>query len=202
MRAIQRTSKAFHSGALPCFYLQAAISSRSLHTSLRNPIKMTDYILSPQGLSFRKIYKSSLIIWEKAEICRTINLVWYVLLKLRYCAEQLKTVIHKCCYCFIKELGSWFVLPLIYTVICLLSHRFCFASLRCCYPSQQAGSGSLASATQEKPDSPPTFVIIQHQPRRAIKGSRPARRNPVPRHKRGCSSWSLPLIARNSISFS
>ncbi len=78
MRAIQHTSKAFHSGALPCFYLRAAISSRRLHTSLRNPIKMTDYILSPQDLSFRKIYKSTLIMWKNAEIWRTINLVWYV----------------------------------------------------------------------------------------------------------------------------
>ena len=79
MRAIQHTrSKAFHSGALPCFYLRAAISSRRLHTSLRNPIKMTDYILSRQDLSFRKIYKSPPIMWKKAEIWRTIKPVWYV----------------------------------------------------------------------------------------------------------------------------
>lgn len=34
-----------------CFYLQAAISSRGQRTGLRNPIKMTDYILSLRDLS-------------------------------------------------------------------------------------------------------------------------------------------------------
>lgn len=116
--------------------------------------------------------------------------MWCVLLKLRYSVEQLKTV------------NSLVLLPLhkrIRQLICITAHiysnlssfcvRCCSASSWCCYPSQQAGSGSLPPpqqppVTQEKPVSPSTFVITQRQPRRAIEGSRPARRNPVPTHKK------------------
>lgn len=63
---------------LPCFYLWEAISSRSLHTRLRNPIKTTDCILSPYDLYFGKIYKCSLIMWQKQKYNVTINFVWYL----------------------------------------------------------------------------------------------------------------------------
>lgn len=166
------------------FILQAAISSRSLHTSLRNPIKMTDYILSPQGLSFTKIYKSSPIIRRKkerkkekkiGEICRTINLVWCVLLKLRYSVEQLKTV------------NSPVLLPLhkrIRQLICITAHiysnlssfcvRCCSASSRCCYPSQQAGSGSLPPPPAASSDTGKTCFTLDlcHYPTPASQGNR------------------------------
>ena len=145
MRAIQHTSWAFHSGALPCFYLRAAISSRRLHTGLWNPIKMTDYILSLQDLSFRKIYKSILIMWKKAEIWRTINPAWYVFYSNLWgaagtCNSPALLLLHK----RIRRL----ICITAYNLSCTVHNRLVFmhyfSSASLSDPSQQTESGSLA----------------------------------------------------------
>lgn len=194
MCAIQLTSKAFHSregggvGALPCFYLRAAVSSHSFRSSLRNPIKMTDCILSPQDLSFREIYKSVLIMLGKS---RNMKL-W----SQHGCftpSELPKRVTHRWMLLPMKELDSSFAL--------LLTSSACFCIV-CPIPTllvspesnQCTGGGSLAPVTRERAcfTPRPLSSFTNSLPGQTIKGSRLARRNPVPWHKRGCTAWSLP----------
>lgn len=147
---------------------------------------MTDYILSLQDLSFRKIYKSILIMWKKAEIWRTINPAWYVFYSNLWgaagtCNSPALLPLHK----RIRRL----ICITAYNLSCavhnrlVFMHYFCSASLS--DPSQQADGGSLALWLRKSLFHPrPLSLSTNNIAGQTIKGSRPARRNPVPRHKK------------------
>lgn len=145
-----------------CFYLQAAVSSRSLRTSLRNPIKMTDYILSPQVYLLREIYKFSLVMWKKAEIWGTINLAWYAFYS--KCVGTTENCNLPATLQQNKTTGQ-----LIYITADAVSHDLSpilvlFLLCQEWLPdANQAWHWCLGPLTLEQPVSPLTFVIIQLQ---------------------------------------
>lgn len=214
MHAIQHAGQSLSLRGLGrVFICGAAISSRRLHAGLRNPIKMTDYILSLQDLSLRKIYNCIQIMWNRwgggAEIWRAMNPVWYV-----FCSN-LWGAARTCNSPAVLQLNKrvtllWFILPrtVCHVMSCIRGLLFCFLVLcqpeTLCDGTQQADSGSLAPVSQERACFTLDLLSLSTSniAGQTIKGSRPARRNPVPRHKKGCAPWSFPLIARNSISLS
>lgn len=176
-------AKPFTQGPRPCFYFASSdFISQSSHQSQKSNkddwlhfitagfIFHEDLQVQPDNTEEKKRERKKKI----GEICRTINPVWCVLLKLRYSVEQLKTV---------NSLVLLLLHKRIRQLICITAHiysnlssscvRCCSASSRCCYPSQQAGSGSLPPPAASSDTGKTCFTLdLCHYPTPASQGNR------------------------------